>query len=324
MKYFSVLVALLMAGSLLPTLITEAEAKRLGGGRSFGGRPAYNTPYKKPASPARPASGQAQSAQQHNAQQRAALASRGGLWGMLGGLALGGLLGALLFGGAFEGLNFLDLVLFAGIAYLLYRLFTARARGSRPRTAGGPQPGVGSHWGSTAATAGTPEWGLDTPEMKRKFDPDAAAGTDRLPLVAEVQADADFPPEIDREAFLAGAERAYRTLQTAWDHGDLETLRSLTTPAVFAELQGQFTGRSGNNDTSVLRLGVELLELRRVGDQLEATVLYDAILREVDDSTTGDARGQQVREVWHFVRSVDAERPTWFLDGIQQLESSRP
>jgi predicted lipid-binding transport protein (Tim44 family) len=59
---------------------------------------------------------------------------RGGLMGLLGGLALGGLLGSLFFGGAFENFNFMDILIFGGIAYLLYKLFAAKA--GRPRTSG--------------------------------------------------------------------------------------------------------------------------------------------------------------------------------------------
>jgi predicted lipid-binding transport protein (Tim44 family) len=33
-----------------------------------------------------------------------------------------------------------------------------------------------------------------------------------------------------------------------------------------------------------------------------------------------DAKPGQVREVWHFTRSRSSRQPTWFLDGIQQLE----
>jgi predicted lipid-binding transport protein (Tim44 family) len=59
----------------------------------------------------------------------------------------------------------------------------------------------------------------------------------------------------------------------------------------------------------------EILEVRDVGSDREVTVLFDAVLRE-----TQEARPAQVREVWHFIRSRNSRQPTWFLDGIQQLE----
>jgi predicted lipid-binding transport protein (Tim44 family) len=65
----------------------------------------------------------------------------------------------------------------------------------------------------------------------------------------------------------------------------------------------------------VLKLEAELLEVREVGEQLEAVVMFDGVLREADDD-----QARQVREVWHFTKARDAKQPTWFLDGIQQLE----
>ena len=60
------------------------------------------------------------------------MTNRGGLMGMLGGLALGGLLGSMFFGGAFENFNFMDILIFGGVAFLLYKLFAARARNTQP------------------------------------------------------------------------------------------------------------------------------------------------------------------------------------------------
>lgn len=319
MKYFSFFMCGLLAVSFLVAAMPDAEARRLGGGKSFGSRPAYKTPYQRQAAPSQAGRGQPTAAQQHNAQQRASLANRGGLWGMFGGLALGGLLGAMLFGGAFEGINFLDILLFAGIAYLLYRLLVARQRSSHGRVA---TAGSSSHWRAAPepdATSPRPSWGLDTPEMRRKFGGTEIEAGALAPVLGT--SDAEFPPEFDRQAFLQGAERAYRRLQAAWDQQDLEALRGLTTDVVLQELQSQLSQRQGENQTVILNLKADLLEAREVDGQMEAAVLFDAFLREVDArSVTGD-RGQQVREVWHFVRRSDATKPTWYLDGIQQLEN---
>jgi predicted lipid-binding transport protein (Tim44 family) len=81
----------------------------------------------------RPPSAKQQQASQQNQAAKQGLAQRGGLMGMLGGLAIGGLLGALLFGGAFENLNLMDFLIFGGIAFMLYKLLSARSRAT-------PQP----------------------------------------------------------------------------------------------------------------------------------------------------------------------------------------
>jgi len=296
---------------------TDAQAKRLGGGGSFGGKSAFSSPYKR-STAARPApSPRQQQAVQQNARQRDALARRGGLMGMLGGLAIGGLLGALLFGGAFESINFLDLLVFGGLAYLLYRLFALRAGQSASRPV--PAHAAGR---STGGDPGMPDGasfrgGFDSRDW---FRGTGSTGSALATSGAEADADADFsqaamPAGFDERAFLAGARIAYRDLQQAWDANDLDTLRGLTTPVMFDELARRRTEQSPDNRTDVLKVEAELLDAREVGDELEAVVLFDCILREA-----ADEQARQVREVWHFTRSRASTAPRWYLDGIQQLE----
>ncbi len=232
--------------------------------------------------------------------------------GMLGGLALGGLLGSLFFGGAFEHLNIMDMLLFAGIAYLLFRLFRAKQ---------GQQPVAGNAYGRTshsehvtpAAYAETAETGarpagFNTDLLFGKNAP--APGFDQSAAVPERQLPADF----DQKAFLAGAESAFRYLQSAWDNRDLAAIRGLTTDKVFAEIQSQLQASTTENKTEILKLNSELLEAREQGSELEAVVLFDALMREDNGET------QEIREVWHFTKPVTSKQPKWFLDGIQQLE----
>ena len=96
------LVLTLICGIVLAfASIPEAQAKRFGGGGSFGGKSAFSTPYKRQLAPPVRSAKQQRAATQNQA-ARQDLAKRGGLMGMLGALAIGGLLGALLFGGAFD------------------------------------------------------------------------------------------------------------------------------------------------------------------------------------------------------------------------------
>jgi len=307
-KKIGILATLFLAMALMMTGIQEAQAKRFGGGGSFGSRPSYSTPYQRSTSPG-PASQTTRSASQQqaaaqNQTARQSLANRGGLMGMLGGLALGGLLGSMFFGGAFENLNLMDMLVFAGIAYLLYRLFASKARQSQ--TAAGTAYGRSSHdhqpdYGSAAPSAPSAS-GFNTDVM---FDKNAQGAP-----APSAQAPADF----DQASFLAGAESAYRYLQASWDKADLAAIRGLTTDKVFSEIQDQLRASGGNNKTDVLKVNPELLEVREVGSELEATVLFDCVLREDGGET------EQVREVWHFIKPVNSKQTKWFLDGIQQLE----
>ncbi|MGR9107049.1 MAG: Tim44 domain-containing protein [Gammaproteobacteria bacterium] len=293
--------------------IPDAYAKRFGGGRSFGSRPSYSTPYRRSTAP-RQSYAQQQAAQQ-NQSLRESFSRRGGLMGMLGGLALGGLLGSLLFGGAFENINFFDVLIFGAIAFLLYKVFAARS-------------GTSSAYSGLAGNAGgfrdpgSRHGPLDSAERRRAFDTDLLFKEKQPgPSGNEPNAqDADFetlnvPEGFDQSAFLEGAKKAYRQLQEAWDRGDLAAIRGLSSDAVFSEIKDQIAQRESSNQTDILKLDAELLDVREIDHQTEATVLFDAILREARDE-----RALQVREIWHFVRPSRSSVPTWFLDGIQQLE----
>jgi len=291
--------------------IADVEAKRLGGGGSFGGKSAYGAPYKRSsAQPVR--SPRQQQAAQQNQAARETMTKRGGLMGMLGGLALGGLLGALLFGGAFENFNFMDLLIFGGIAYLLYRVLSARKAARVPTPAYARARSEPSALRPDSDQMPTSPPRLDSSDWFRGAEAGATREDHALP---DSPVDATLPKDFDAEAFLAGARIAYRDLQKAWDARDFETLRGLSTASMFAELQERTNQLSADNRTDVLKLDAELLEARAIGDRLEAVVLFDAILRE--DAHT---QPQQVREVWHFTKEAQSLTPKWYLDGIQQLE----
>lgn len=318
-KIFSLAAALIMTLTLSFGAISDAEAKRLGGGRSFGSKSLYSSPYRRSTNNQTSRSASQQQAYQQNQAARQRMSKRGGLMGMLGALALGGLLGSLFFGGAFEGLNFMDILVFGGIAYLLYRLFAAKAGQSRPEPAYSRDQyrddrSPDGHRDFEQSYGGAPQAGFDT---------DLLFGKDQKtvsPSQSKLQPDADFnqtsvPAGFDEKAFLKGAENAFRALQKAWDARDLAEIRGLTTDKVFAEIQDQLRASDGFNQTDVLKLQAELLEVRDVGIELEAVVLFDTIMRENPED-----QAEQIREVWHFVKPKNSLQPKWYLDGIQQLE----
>lgn len=320
-KFSSFFFTFLIGLSLSLSGIPEAEAKRMGGGGSFGGKSAFSSPYKRSAMPARTAK-QQQATQQNDAAKQS-FANRGGLMGMLGGLAIGGLIGALLFGGAFENLNFMDILVFAGIAFLLYKLLAARAGSRGLRSAYNPPQGpfrgapalqresVSANTDSATRFGNT---GFDTKSWFRGEQTGAPGHTiehDALDLTPA----AEVPAGFDERGFLAGARIAFGDLQKAWDARDLAEIRGLTTDTMFGELQDRIKAVAADNRTDVLKLEAELLEVREVGDMLEAVVLFDAVMRE-----DVDAQARQVREVWHFTKPAVHQQPKWYLDGIQQLE----
>jgi len=290
--------------SILMTALTlaamgEADAKRLGGGRSFGSRPSYSEPYRAPASPMAPSQQPGyQSSQSNPASGLPGQAPRrSGLAGMLGGLAIGGLLGSLLFGHAFQGLNLIDLLIFGGVAFVLFKLFAARRPAPSATPAGGYVP----------APAGREPDSRQAPGAAG-FDTDLLSGV-------RGAAPAGVPADFDDAAFLKGAKAAYAMLQQAWDLGDLADLRALSTDKMFGELQEQLRQRGGApNRTELQSVAARVLMVRDSASNREVSVLFEVVMRE------DGGEPAPVREVWHFLRPRHSTQPTWFLDGIQQVE----
>lgn len=314
-----------LATSLLLMGTDVSFAARMGGGKSFGSRPSYSQPYKSPGNATNQASpaqqpGYQSPAYQRNQAARESMSRRGGLMGMLGGLALGGLLGAMLFGGGFEHINFFDLLIFAGIAFLLFKLLASRRQGAPGQATAAGQtygtPATGGDYGQGYERQAEPVYagsaqraGFDTDILSRKGR-SLGASSASVP-----DAPVALPADFDSVAFLSGAKAAYAHLQEAWDAADLGELRALTTDKVFGELQDQLRERRGTNRTELLGIEATVLEVRDQVEERIATVLFEVLMRE-----EAGAEAVRVQEVWHFIRSRASRQPTWFLDGIQQLE----
>jgi predicted lipid-binding transport protein (Tim44 family) len=300
-KTNGIFLTLLFCVAILLGSWSDVEARRFGGARSFGGKSAFSSPYRRSTTPKRSVT--QQKAYQQNQATRQAISRRGGFMRMLGGLAIGGLLGAIFFGGVFESLNFFDLLVFGGIAYLLLKLFAARSGTARRQSYGR------AGYSDRQNTAGFDTDGLFNRDHKHQSNAQRQHFQD-------VDFEAIIVPEgFDEADFLAGAKGAFMTLQEAWDQHDLAEIRNLTTTQIYAEIQQQIQASDIENHTDVLTLNAELLDVREMGSELEVVVLFDYIMRE-----NIKAHAEQVQEVWHFVKPKASTQPKWYLDGIQQLE----
>ena len=312
MKFRALMILLLMfCCSVALSFADSAEAARLGGGRSFGGKP----PMSAPAPAMRQQTPGAQNpamnqAQQTRPQTAAAAPSRpglfGGMGGLFGGLLAGTLIGSLLAGTGFAGGGFMDILLFGLLIFLGLKLF-ARFR-SRPAEAVGGQ-------GAMAAPGG-----MDARQGMRRDDMggNGWGGLRSTPQGQAAEADAEpripMPDGFDAEEFLRGAKMAYARLQNSWDKRDLNDIAQFTTTAVQEAVSEQMAADPGPSTTEVLLVNAQLLGVENEGDEQRAQVFFDVLLRE-------DPRQEApstVREVWHFMRPLSGG--SWKLDGIQQVE----
>lgn len=306
----------------------DAEAARLGGGRSFGGKPSMSKPFTSPApSPAAPAMSQ-QTNRQTPGAAAAAPAGRGmfgGMGGMLGGLLAGGLIGSMLFGGGMGGGGgFLDIILIAGLLYLAYKFFSRRKAASQS-TAQGVRDGnattLDAFRGGAESTlnqrSATPQ---PAPTQKGGFDWDAltsapASAAASTPITVE-PGTPKLPEGFDEEEFLRGAKAAYARLNTAWDKRDLNDIAQFSTPAFLAEIRQQAEEDKTPGKTELMLVNASIVELENVGAEQIIQVYFTVLLREDPTQDTPT----EIREVWHFVRPLNGS-DSWKLDGIQQVEN---
>ncbi|HUK03882.1 MAG TPA: Tim44-like domain-containing protein [Burkholderiales bacterium] len=271
---------------------TDADAaRRLGGGRSIGAQRSVTSapPAAAPAKPAQQAAPASQPATQPAAQPQPA--SGFARWApLLGGLALGGALGWLMgangMGGLMVGLLLSGLLVFAAIA--LVRMLTQRRGDALPRI---QYAGIGSE------TVAAPP-------------PSQAIGFEAQP--AHVS-NANIPDGFDVAGFLKGAKLNYMRLQIANDQGNLDELREYTTDELFEELKRDVLARGGaKQQTDVLALNADLLEVVTEGDKHWASIRFSGSLREAP----GEAP-QGFEEVWNLAKPLSGGG--WQLAGIQQM-----
>ncbi len=272
-------------------LSDQADARRFGGGMSFGKHRMIKPPAQSRMF------GQRQGTTQRSAAGRRG-SVRSGIMGMLGGLAIGGLLGSMFFGGGFEGVNLFDILIIGGVIALVMMFLRRSAAARKPSYAGhaGPLSAGGDGHGAGASFGGSDEPGAEEP------------------VGAAVR------PDIDAKHFVPAAKEIYVRMQKAWDNNDIEDIRKFCTPEI-AERIGRDMKPGETNVTEVATLNAEIADSWIESDLEWVAVNYAAMLREqtLDDSgTTLDDQSTEVNEVWIFRHAPNSDDPTWYLAGIQQ------
>ncbi len=293
MKRF--LMSLMIALMSVTVVMSGAEAKRLGGGGSFGkSSPSYSRQYSAPQGPNQ------MSQAPRPAQPAAPAASpwKGMLGGALLGLGLGALLSHFGLGGELAGMlgTLLMVGLIALAAMFIFRM-VARKTSPQPSYAGPMAreltPDV------TSNTARTPEIGANLGGAQA-----SAAPATLLPAI---------PDGFDVNGFLRQAKMNFIRMQAAWDRADVNDIREFTTPEMFAELKMQLTERGASaNHTDVVSIDAEMLGVETINDEHVASVRFHGMIREADHAPT-----EPFSEIWVLSKPVKGNQG-WLLAGLQQ------
>lgn len=274
----------------------DAEAGRLGGGRTSGMKRTTPAPQEAQSVPAKPAAAPntaTPAAAQATPPKRSWL---GPIAGLAAGLGLAALMSHLGLGAEFA--NILMVIMLVAVAvfavrFLLRRFGPGSAQG-RPAMArqdlsfAGAGPAFGS--GSASLGAAAPATAVAQPTTVRRL-----------------------PAGFDAPAFERIAKLIFIRMQAANDAGDLNDLRQFATPEMFANFRLDLQERkSAPQQTDVVQLDAEVLDFEATADEQIVSVRFHGLIREDQDSAA-----VPFDEVWHLVKPADNSRE-WAIAGIAQ------
>lgn len=294
------MISLLASLALMLTVVSEANAKRFGGG-GFG-KSFSSSPYKKSA----PKKAPQQAGKPTDSANAAAPAAgrRGMMGGMMGGLLAGGLFAYLLGSGAFEGIQFMDILLLAGLAFVAFKIFSGMAAAKQARpvygdiSASGRQVGeqgqrrenLHPHVGSSATN--------HTPNIMDRTDDES------IPM--------DLPAGFDVPSFIDGALGHYRLIQQAWNDGDMSVIEEYVATDLFQALAEQRQSVKTAPQTEVLDLTVDIVRADASGPVHEISLLFRGRCADkVEKSEDG------IFDTWHLARDTRTADAPWIIVGIE-------
>jgi len=259
------------------TLSLDVHAKRFGGGKSSGSAPSHQTTQMHQAQPHSQAGTTASAP--GAAPRPASGASR---WlGPLAGIAAGGLLASMFMGDGFDGIQFLDILILALIAFLVYRLIAARRR-----------PAVAGH---------APQ----QREMSAQPRPVATTGQRRAPIKA--------PAWFDEQRFLAAARQHFMALQQHWDANEMDKIAEFVTPQMLDFVrQERMEQGDGFQPTYIDNLQVQLDGVDDLPEKTVATLTFSGISK-----SSRFEQGEPFSESWRMERRQGENHP-WLVAGIRQ------
>jgi predicted lipid-binding transport protein (Tim44 family) len=316
----------LLAVSL--ALVTgHADAKRLGGGSSFGKQSSNVT--QRQAAPTAPS----QATPNPAVPSPAAPAPKRPWGAMLGGLAAGlglaWLASSLGLGGAMG-----QFMMFALLALVIMMAVGWFMRSRKPQGALQPASPFAFQGAGTSGQAATPaSYRPENVGNDASARPWERAGTsfDSAGLAAGGASGSmigsglsgsqtwGIPAGFDTEGFLKSAKANFVSLQAAWDKSDIGALRLMMTDAMMKEIQAQLADREAHtggpiNLTEVVMIEAHLLGIEDLGDDYMASVEFSGMIREEPS-----AGASPFREVWNMTKSKNGQNG-WLVAGVQALQ----
>ncbi|WP_263263660.1 Tim44 domain-containing protein [Pseudomonas sp. RIT-PI-S] len=280
-RFLSIALALCLSLSLS---LDANAAKRFGGGKSFGAAPSHQTRQAAPSQP-----NATTPAQPGRAPGAPSGASR---WlGPLAGIAAGGLLASMFMGDGFEGFQFLDFLLLALVAFIIFRLVASRRRKQQPQM----------------AMAGHPAYEREAQPASPSTSPFGTASA--APVRQAIQAPAWF----NEQNFLGAAREHFLALQQHWDANEMGKIAEFVTPQMLQFLQQERASLGdGYQSTYIDNLQVQLDGIDDRPDRTIATLTFTGVSKD-----SRFDQGEAFSESWNMERQQGENQP-WLIAGIRQ------
>ena len=289
----SMLIALAIALVAATSAPSDAFARRIGGGGAAGMQrslpPRAAPEMAKPATPtAQPAPAPTTAAAPAAVPKRSWL---GPIAGIAAGLGIAALMSHLGLGAELG--NIVMLILLLAVGFVAVRLLMRRF---------GPGAGVAGARSMQYAGAGAP---LPPATL---LPPGSGASTGTSATVVS-----QLPAGFDAAGFGRIAKLIFIRLQAANDSGDLNDLRTFTTPEMYAAVKLDLQDRGAKaQQTDVVRVDAEVLDVTSEPERQIVSVRFHGLIRE-----EVGAGAEPFDEVWHLVKPADGSRD-WAIAGIQQ------
>jgi predicted lipid-binding transport protein (Tim44 family) len=269
------------------TLSMNANAQRMGSGKSLGSAPSHQASQTRQAAPSSTA------AASSTAGKTAAAGGMSRWLGPLAGLAAGGLLASMFMGGGFEGIQLFDILIIGLIigliAFLAFRFIASRRKQqAQPATAGG-----------------VPYQRDITPAANNIFG-GATSSVASQPVIKA-------PAWFNQSSFINAGREHFLSLQQHWDANEMDQLAEFTTPQLLAFLrQERASLGDGFQSTYIDDLDVQLDGLDDMADKTVATLTFSGV-----EKTSGVDQGEAFSESWRMERLQGDNQP-WLIAGMRQ------
>lgn len=316
-RFIAIAMLAVSAGAML-SVSFDAEARRMGGGKSFGRQSSNVTQQRQAVTPpaannmtrnAAPAAGAAAAG---TAAKSGMSRFLGPIAGIAAGLGIAALLSSMGLSGAF--LEMMSSMLLIGLLVFAVIFIVRKLRGGAARPAmqhaGSSQGPLHRQHTQSQGTQSQNTWRESSQPASAATSAATAAAVAAVPA-APVDDKWFIPGDFDSSAFLVNAKKQFIEIQAVWDSADMEKLREYMTDDLVAEVKPEILARSEGNHTQVVLLNAELLGIEAVSGGHLASVRYSGMLREAKE-----AEAFRFEEVWNLYK---ADGAGWLLAGIQQI-----